>query len=447
MSVFNFLNEKIFLYVFDNYLGTSIRKDLDFLLKSQYWTRDKLILYQNRLLKELINHCYCHVPYYKNLFHSLGITPWDITSIRDLKYLPILTKDVLRENILNGSMIADNISKKQIISNSSSGSTGQPLQYYHHIRSESMKKSCAIRAWYWMGFKLGDKLLRVSPIERKGRLKKLQDIANRSHYVYLQSLSDENISFLIKKISAIKPKILRIYPDQLFILTKYMIGNGIYIDNIEAINTTGSNLTVELRSSAKDLFGCQIYDSYSCEGGASVMEVPNHKCYYSAMEYAVTEVLDVNDNHSNIGRLITTDLWNYATPFIRYDTQDIIELDENNNEGLELLRIKRIYGRESEILVTSDGKKYFVNNFTGIFQDIHGLKQFQIVQKEAEKFRVLIKVGDCESQIVVNKVKDALRFLFSDRNEVEIKVVDDIPLEKSGKRRFIIRDKSVSFSL
>ena len=49
------------------------------------------------------------------------VKPSDIGTTKDLAKLPILTKDVVRENVKNGKLIARNIPQKNMILNGSSG--------------------------------------------------------------------------------------------------------------------------------------------------------------------------------------------------------------------------------------------------------------------------------------------------------------------------------------
>lgn len=119
-------------------------------------------------------------------------------------------------------------------------------------------------------------------------------------------------------------------------------------------------------------FSCKIFDSYGSEGNSIIFECPTHSCYHSTMEYGITEILDENDNkiEKGSGRLISTDLWNFANPFIRYDTQDLVELyDKKCNCKRSLLPILRIIGRDNDVLEFNNVGRFIVHNFTGFFQN------------------------------------------------------------------------------
>lgn len=63
--------------------GQSIYKDLQFLYKSQYWTRVQIDNYQNEKLRKLIQHAYKNVPFYYELFSDLKLKPEDIQTKED----------------------------------------------------------------------------------------------------------------------------------------------------------------------------------------------------------------------------------------------------------------------------------------------------------------------------------------------------------------------------
>ncbi|HRQ68412.1 MAG TPA: hypothetical protein P5031_07595 [Candidatus Syntrophosphaera sp.] len=448
MSIYNYYSENISLPISDLITGRQIGKYLQLLRQSQFWSAERLREFQNARLRELIYHAYKNVPFYREILDRSSITPKDIQTVEDLQKLPILSKNDIREGIRSRRLLDSSAKLKNLERNNSSGSTGEPLQFYLDPRASSLRKATAIRCWQWMDFRLGDKILRISQIPRKGLIKKLQDISSRTIYVMANRLNQEEFEHIVRLLNKTKPKILRCYPEPLYLLAKYIEHNKLKIHKVAAINTTGSTLLPEYREFIERIFACKIYDSFSCEGGAGAFECPTHKLYHASDEYAVTEVLDSDGNPATIGRLVTTDLWNLANPFIRYDTQDVVELsDQKCSCGRELLHIERIYGRSSDILVTSGGQYLTVNNFTGLFQNLPAVDQFQILQKSPDEITVLIKVNGCYDLTVQSQVMAIMKSVIKEDLKLKIEPVDDIPLTPNGKRRFLIRDASISLNL
>ena len=448
MGLFNYYSENISLPISDLITGRQIGKYLKLLRRSQFWSAEKIREFQNARLRGLIGHAYVNVPFYRDILQRSGITPKDIQTVADLQKLPILSKNDIREGIRSRRLLDGSAKLKNLERNNSSGSTGEPLQFFLDWRASSIRKATAIRCWEWMDFQLGDKILRISQIPRKGLIKKLQDLSSRTVYVMANRLNEDEFKHIVKILNATRPRILRCYPEPLYLMAKYIEHSNVRVHQVAAINTTGSTLLPEYRELIEKTFRCRIYDSFSCEGGAVAFECPESNTYHASDEYAVTEVVDSQGNPSKMGRLVTTDLWNYATPFIRYDTQDVVELsDQKCSCGRELLHIKRIYGRSSDILVTPGGQYLTVNNFTGLFQNLPSVDQFQILQKSPDEITVLIKANGCYDLTVQSQVIGIMKSVIKEDLKLKIEPVDDIPLTPNGKRRFLIRDASISLNL
>jgi phenylacetate-CoA ligase len=241
----NFLSEKIILPLGDLSAGRSIGRSFKFLTDSQFWTREQLDDYQNQRLRELIDHSYHNVPFYRELFDDLGLKSYDIQTKEDLVKLPVITKDDLKKN--KDKHIAQNIKQSERIFSSSSGSTGEPFQYFKTKYSESFLKATAIRGWNWMGYRLGDPYVKLSMNQRGSLIKKIQDIMNNSLYLSSKQLINEEFVRIAILINRFNPKFIRGYPVPLYLLAKqYKEKFGKYPGtSLKALNTTGSTLMIK----------------------------------------------------------------------------------------------------------------------------------------------------------------------------------------------------------
>ncbi len=446
MSIFNILSERLILPCSDLLLGQSVAKQLKFLLNSQWQNEDELNKLQNNQLKKLVNHLYKNVPYYTKLFRNNNLGPDDFNNKDDLNKLPLLTKTIIRENFKNDSLIAKNFPKKTLMLSSSSGSTGEPLFFYTTKDAYSMNIAASLRGWYWMGYRLGDKYVKISQNPRKKLIKKIQDKLSRNMYLSSNPLTSENFHFLLTNLEKYNPKIIRCYPDPLFYLANYYGKNPNYKVTALSITTTGNTLYPEIRSTIEETFNCKIFDAYACEGNTTIFECPSHECYHSAMEYGISEVIDDSGKviTEGIGRLISTDLTNFAQPFIRYDTQDYVEVSTRPCIcGRKLFRINRILGRDNDILENPHGRKFIVHNFTGFFQqDISFLKRsidhFQVIKQKKGGLLFRLVVNSNFDSTVNDYIKSYWNNEFKDN--INIEIVNEIPLTASGKRKFIINE-------
>src|SRR5258706_14829915 len=70
-----------------------VRRELE---KTQWWGPDEIGRLRIARLKALLADAAATVPYYRNLFSSIGFNPRDLRSEADLASLPLLTKDAIR---------------------------------------------------------------------------------------------------------------------------------------------------------------------------------------------------------------------------------------------------------------------------------------------------------------------------------------------------------------
>jgi len=437
MSYINILANRIFLPTMDLMFRFQIKKFLDFLNKSQYWSKNELEAFQIERLKILISFVYDNVPYYRKIMKDNKLIPDDFKNINDISKFPIQTKDNIRKGIREGSLISTSIDASKLIYSSSSGSTGEPLQFYIDKVCNSINKATGIRAWQWMGFELGDKILRINYLPRDNIKKRLQDKFSNNRYIQINILDNKDIHNIIKNLNTFKPKVLRCYPEPLYRIAKYIQENHIDIVNIPIVSTTGSKIFNHQRELIEQVFKAELFDGYSCEGGSTISECEKHS-YHSAMEYAITEIVDEDDYPTKKGRHITTDLWNIACPFIRYDSGDILSLtDEKCLCGRELLRIEEVFGRESEVIITPDNNYIYAPTIVGFMQDYKGVDQFQLNQTDFDKIIIRLKINDKYNSIEEKNILQLLNTLTDEKMNIEIDYVDSIPLLHNGKRKII----------
>jgi phenylacetate-CoA ligase len=232
----------------------------------------------------------------------------------------------------------------------------------------------------------------------------------------------------------------------LLFLARYKQKHPEFAFQPHAIATTGNTLHKVTRDEIETAFGCKIYDAYSCEGNSNVSECSTHECYHSSVEYGISEVINDKGEHiiDGVGRLISTDLHNFAHPFIRFDTQDLIEVSSAPCScGRCLLRVNRIIGRDNDIITSASGQKFIVHNFTGFFQtDMpevnQSVDQFQVIKTKESQIVFNIVVNNKYDESVKNFI--AIYWGKQLHLPIVINVVDEIPLTKSGKRRFIINE-------
>ena len=100
--------------------------------------------------------------------------------------------------------------------------------------------------------------------------------------------------------------------------------------------------------------------------------------------------------------------------------------------------IDSIDGRNVDILMTPSGKILIVHFFTGYFEWVDTVDQFQVIQTQLNSITLLLvinsKFSEDDRQIIYADIE---QYVGLDVN-LKIEIVKNIPLAKSGKRRFVI---------
>lgn len=445
MSLYNKIHYTFVQPLADLVTGWNFNSSLKFLDESQWWSKEQLYEYQCIRLQKLVKHSYNNTIYYKDLFDKYDINPDSIKSPTDLKKVPILSKEEFRKNFPK-NIFANGTNKKSYIKTATSGSTGRQLIYYISKNAYGMINAAGVRGWYWAGYKLGDKYIKITQNKRQSRIKRIQDYVNRG-YLHTHKYDEAGFAELIKLLNRVNPKILRSYPDPLIFISNYILQNKINLPAIGAIATTGNTLFKETRELIEKSFNTKVFDSYSCEGSTHADECETHSCYHLTDEYAITEIIDENGNEVNPGErglLVTTDLWNYACSFIRYDTKDYVIKSKNIcNCGRGLASIDRIDGRDNDILITPDGKFLIAQTFTTFFKYFESIEQFQVVQDNSDTLLFKLVTNKNYNSNIEKEIIKHWSDYTNGTMKIFVEPVKNISLRLSGKRQFLVRNPSI----
>ena len=413
-----------------------------FLKESQWWPEDKLLDYQFRELKKLIHYSYENVSYYRNLFDRIGAHPDDITSFEDVKNIPLLTKDAIREN--TDTLISKLYHKDSLRVEATAGTTSLPLRFYSE-KNDMDAKEWAFVASLWARFGYD--------INRKNRYVTLRGtLPHNGYYEYrglelvLSSFSiiEEKMDEYIDRILRFKPDYIRAYPSSMSLLAHYVIRkhSSLNIASLKAILCASENLSSYQQDTIEKAFGVKVFSLYGqsercCLAG--YCEESNN--YHIFNEYGYTEILDADYNEvteeNGVGEVVATGFLNYAMPFIRYRTGDMaVVSSEKCTCGRSYRLIKRIEGRTSDYFVDKSGS--IVPSTCaddGLRLIIEKVANFQFVQNEPGKIELNVVFREEPTEQDIRKVEERFEIKFP-RFSLVLNRVEKIDRTLRGKQRF-----------
>ena len=426
MNLNHFLHEKILFSISDLLTNQRVNHYLGLLAEAETWDCEQTKSFQEERLHGLLNYVNAKVPFYREWFRDHGFSPDSVS----LDEMPIVNKPLMREEGIE-RFAAEGFPMKQRITLRSSGSTGEPFTYYESKLSYSVNMAAKLRTWYQAGYHLGDRYMKIANSDRSGKWKQIQDKINHCLYVPFYHIEDGLLETVLNTIEKKKPEFIRSYPGPLYLLAQYRLSHPGYSFVPCRIFTTGSTLYEAYREVVERAFGCDVIDSYSCEGTPNVYETPAHYGYRVTEYYGIIEVLDEYDQTvtDGIGRVVSTDLWNYAHPFLRYDTQDLVEVRNG--------KIINIIGRNSDILSCGNGMVFTVHNFSHFFlHEINAVEAYQVVRHKNNAVTFRLVVNSLFNSNIQKQVVDFWQKQLG--MPVAVELVNEIPLMNNNKHITII---------
>lgn len=437
------MSKHIFYPIIERVANGSTFSCFKLLQRTQWLPPEELRRLQEQQLRALVTYAYENVPYYRRLFEDRGIDLDGIKSIQDLGKLPVLTRQIIRDN--SSSLVAQNY-KGRVKSHSTGGTTGEPLKLYKP-KDEGWSWGAYYRGLSWYGFEPGDKQARIWGGLSHGSLahrmmSKAASFLERETSLSAFDLSERKMSQFANKLKGFQPTIIIGYSSGLYIFAEYLRHRGIQDIKPKAVITSAEKLFEHQRQSIRETFGCDVFEWYGCGEVLSIAyECPEHQGLHISTEKVILEVIREDGSackSGERGRIVVTDLWNYAMPFIRYENGDVGTLsDEDCSCGRSLPLLKCVEGRITDIISMKD-RYISAPVLTTIFKNLP-VRQYQVIQEAEEKILIkVVKAGEYSDQDTKYILK-TMRQHTGVAVEIEIKFVDDIPPSaSSGKRRVVI---------
>ena len=237
------------------------------------------------------------------------------------------------------------------------------------------------------------------------------------------------------------------YPSVINQLAKTAIKRNIK-SNVVGIICFGDKLFDNYQSNMVSAFGsnCQIIDTYGCAEGLLMACKRDLDYYYIMSPHVYLEIVDDYGHpvaEGVMGHVLVTSLTNKAMPLIRYKLGDLaIKLPSNeypNNCLLNYPLLKKVIGRETDVVKTTKGITLNIHSFTGVLEYFQEIKQYKIIQNDLES--ILIEyIVDQNYQFdknVLKTIEDKLNRLTKNCLNITFKEVTNIKPTKSGKPQII----------
>lgn len=425
--------------------GASYRAEVDRLRERERWAPERLRAYQDARLRTVIATAYERSPYYRAVMDGAGVYPGDVRGVEDLARLPLLTKPVVRAR--GRELMTQARPRRGWLHGHTSGTTGSPLGVWYDRNTCIVTNAVDRQHKLWAGMQEGDWIglllgRVVVPPDRSRPPFWRANLVHRQVWFSSFHLSEENLEHYVREIERRRLRFLEGYPSTLFILAQHLLQRGRTLP-MRAVISSSETLHAIQRQAIETAFECRLFDFYAlAERVIYAGECDHHAGKHLAESYGITEVVDehgapVPDGQA--GYLVGTSLHNTAMPMIRYRTGDISAIvPEPCPCGRTGRRIRGVATKAEDIVVTPEGRRISPSVLTHPFKPLEQILASQIIQESLD--RVLVKI--VPSAAFTTDHERALAASLGQRLgpgiDIEIRQVDEIPREPSGKFRWVI---------
>lgn len=398
----------------------------DFLNKTETFSEREVEDFQLQTLKQLLTHAYQYVPYYTETFDRIGFIPRDMTSLHDVKKLPFLTKEIIRENY-------DKLQSTKPIENgfyesSTGGTTGEPLKLILDYNSFFKENAFVFFLRRRLKYNFKDKLATFRGIEFQGKFWKYNP-TNNELLLSPFKLSKNNLSKYISRIEKFKPQYLNGYLSSLYLFAKLLEEQNVKLKvDLKGIFLIGENIDQSQRTFLENFFNVSSYAFYGHTERCVIADEVQKGLYKINPFYGYTELISKGENEFEI---VSTGFLNETMPLIRYKTNDKCTLEGG------YLSIKGRWN-VTDNLIGNDDELISHISFNFHSDVLKNVADYQFFQQEKGKAELLIIPNSAFQPSEIQAIKKEIDKKTKGVIEFDIKQVENLMLTSGGKfKRFI----------
>ena len=419
---------------------------LESLEQSQWLERADIEALQARKLAALLGTAAEHSPWHAERIRAAGIEVGrNEVTLDELRRLPLMTREEARDN-------SDRIRWLDVPGGAAryntGGSSGEPLIFYFGRWRQASDAAGRIRARRWWGVDAGDREVYLwgapAELNKTDSVKTIRDGLLNQLVLNAFAMSADAMDAYLEAIESFKPRCLYGYASSLALLAARAVAHRrrLSLPELRVVCATGEPLYAHQRQVIGEAFGVPVANEFgSRDIGFTAHETPHGQMLLMS-ESIVLEIVDPEGKPvpvGEIGEAVATGLCSEAQPFIRYRTGDMVRLSpEPCADGRGLHVLAEVVGRSTDFVVRSDGTMMHALSVIYVLRDVDGIAQFRFIQHSLHEVEVLVVANARWNEGGQSKVRAGLGQRLGPDVRIEIRTVDAIPAEASGKYRYVV---------
>lgn len=414
--------------------------------QSQWWAIEEIRAHQYQQLQPLLAHAYESTDYYRKMLDRIGYVANEKMTPEKWKAIPVLPRSHIQsfpDTLASHKQLKQHGPVSEI---QTSGSTGKPIKVKRTELNNIFWQAFTLREHLWHGRDFNGKLAIIRATKnnagRPPQGNQMQGWGPSTDAIFptgpsaILSISaslDDQATWLVE----LNPDYLLTYTSNAKALAQYFLDHGLELPNLREVRTISETIDDEIRSLINRAWQASATDTYSAnEVGYIALQCPDHEHYHVQSENLLLEILDENGDEckpGEIGRVVITDLHNYAMPMIRYEIDDYAEAGEPCHCGRGLPVIKRILGRSRNMVALPDGTRFWPRFSYTTLWAIAPVQQIQLIQHDLETVEIKLvcpeKLTAAQELQFTAFIQESIGYPF----HISISYVDRIARSKGGK--------------
>ncbi|GAB2494922.1 phenylacetate--CoA ligase family protein [Alkalibacterium psychrotolerans] len=415
--------------------GNTYYEYRNFLKKFDTLSLEEKVSYQHTELIKFIKYANSNSSFYNSLYKGIDIN--SIRTVRDLRKLPIVDKELIRSNNIQ----VNTLSKKNAVVSHTGGTTGKSLEVLF-TRDDMMRRMAMLDHFK---SRVGFEHLEMKRATFNGKNIIPEKQTSKVFWRYNKAckqmlyssfhLSEENIGHYVDNLNKFKPDAIDGFFMSMVDIASYIERHSIELKfKPNAIFPTSETITPSGRSLLERVFNCKVYDQYASAEGAPFITECSNQVLHMELSSGIFEHVEEDNNE-----ILVTSFTTHGTPLIRYRIGDSMLFDSETtcSCGNDSPLVKNIYGRKLDFLYSSSGSKVRQPT-TAIKKTRQSVIRTQFIQNHMGEVKILLEVDKNSYKNEFDKYFiSEMKYKLGESTNVVIEHVESIPRESSGKYRVI----------
>ena len=363
-----------------------------------------------------------------------------------LSDFPIIDKNIIKNQ--QDDFMSNKYDRTKLFTMTTSGSTGMPFTCYQNIEKKRRVNAEVIYYSEKAGYSVGKKIIYLRAVTKENYKPKLYQWIQNETLLDICDLNDKRIEKLLRKIDRASRgnSVILSYGSTLEAIKDYFrrkVITGLRINNVLGVISGADMLFDDTRDAISSVCQCHCFSRYSNQENGIIGQddTENNVFILNEADYLV-EILqmdkDIPAGEGEVGRIIITDLYNYAMPMIRYDTGDIGSITFIERGGVFKKAITNFGGRKVDMIFDCYGDLLSPHKISNNLWSFSEIQQYQFIQES--KINYTLKINTQNRFVRQKEIEVLLEKLLGDKAVIKIEEVEEIPVLASGKRKYIINN-------